>query len=156
MIGVGAGPRGRAAGCSRSALCWCSCWQALPCGASPWAASRRRCPGSSFRPSAVEELIASWGMWAVAGSIMLMVLHSFVPFPAELVAIANGMLFGPVWGTLITWTGAMLGAYLAFGLARWLGRPFVGQMVGRDIRTQSTAGRGARAAAPFSSAGSSR
>jgi uncharacterized membrane protein YdjX (TVP38/TMEM64 family) len=53
-----------------------------------------------------------------------------VPFPAELVAIANGMLFGPVWGTLITWTGAMLGAYLAFGLARWLGRPFVGQMVG--------------------------
>ena len=86
-------------------------------------------PGFELSPSAVEELIASWGMWAVAGSIMLMVLHSFVPFPAELVAIANGMLFGPVWGTLITWTGAMLGAWLAFGLARWLGRPFVLQMV---------------------------
>jgi uncharacterized membrane protein YdjX (TVP38/TMEM64 family) len=79
--------------------------------------------------SAVEELIASWGMWAVACSIMLMVLHSFVPFPAELVAIANGALYGPIWGTVITWTGAMLGAYLAFGLARWLGRPFVRQVV---------------------------
>jgi uncharacterized membrane protein YdjX (TVP38/TMEM64 family) len=86
-------------------------------------------PGFELSASAIEELIASWGMWAVAGSIMLMVLHSFVPFPAELVAMANGMLFGPVWGTLITWTGAMLGAYLAFGLARWLGRPFVRQVV---------------------------
>jgi uncharacterized membrane protein YdjX (TVP38/TMEM64 family) len=86
-------------------------------------------PGFELSASAVEELIASWGIWAVAGSILLMVLHSFVPFPAELVAIANGMLFGPLWGTLITWTGAMLGAYLAFGLARWLGRPFVRQVV---------------------------
>ncbi len=86
-------------------------------------------PGFELSPRAVEELIASWGMWAVAGAIMLMVLHSFVPFPAELVAMANGMLFGPLWGTLITWAGAMLGAWLAFGLARWLGRPFVRQMV---------------------------
>jgi uncharacterized membrane protein YdjX (TVP38/TMEM64 family) len=86
-------------------------------------------PGFELSVSAVEELIASWGMWAVACSIMLMVLHSFVPFPAELVAIANGALYGPIWGTVITWTGAMLGAYLAFGLARWLGRPFVRQVV---------------------------
>jgi uncharacterized membrane protein YdjX (TVP38/TMEM64 family) len=28
-------------------------------------------------------------------------------------------------GTAVTWTGAMLGAILAFALARWLGRPFV-------------------------------
>ena len=86
-------------------------------------------PGFELSASAVEELILSWGIWGVAGSIMLMVLHSFVPFPAEMVAIANGMLYGPIWGTVITWTGAMLGAYLAFGLARWLGRPFVRSMV---------------------------
>ena len=86
-------------------------------------------PGFELSASAVEELILSWGIWGVAGSIMLMVLHSFVPFPAEIVAMANGMLYGPVWGTVITWTGAMLGAYLAFGLARWLGRPFVRSMV---------------------------
>jgi uncharacterized membrane protein YdjX (TVP38/TMEM64 family) len=86
-------------------------------------------PGFELSASAVEELILSWGAWGVAGSIMLMVLHSFVPFPAEMVAIANGMLYGPLWGTVITWTGAMLGAWLAFGLARWLGRPFVRSMV---------------------------
>ena len=59
------------------------------------------------------------------GSIALMVAHSFLPFPAEIIACANGMIYGPVWGTVITWTGAMLGASTAFGLVRALGRPFV-------------------------------
>jgi uncharacterized membrane protein YdjX (TVP38/TMEM64 family) len=86
-------------------------------------------PGFELSVAAVERTIRSWGMWGVAASMLLMVLHSFVPFPAEIVAMANGMLYGPWWGTVITWTGAMLGAYLAFGLARWLGRPFVRAMI---------------------------
>jgi len=80
---------------------------------------------------AFEDVILSWGHWGVLASMGLMVLHSFVPFPAELVALANGMLYGPVWGTLVTWVGAMLGAFLAFGLSRFLGRPFVETMVAR-------------------------
>ena len=60
-----------------------------------------------------------------------MVLHSFVPFPAEFVAMANGMVYGPLWGTAITWLGAMLGAFAAFGLARALGRPFVKRAASR-------------------------
>ena len=79
----------------------------------------------------LEQLIRSWGMWGVFTSIGLMVLHSFVPFPAELLALANGMVYGPLWGTVITWTGAMLGAALAFALARALGRPFVESMVAK-------------------------
>ncbi|KPK15721.1 MAG: hypothetical protein AMJ67_15030 [Betaproteobacteria bacterium SG8_41] len=75
------------------------------------------------------QLIRSWGGWGVAVSIALMVVHSFVPFPAEILACANGMIYGPVWGTAVTWVGAMLGASVAFGLARWLGRPFVYRML---------------------------
>jgi uncharacterized membrane protein YdjX (TVP38/TMEM64 family) len=41
------------------------------------------------------------------------------------------MLFGLVWGVVLTWIGAMLGAFAAFGLARLLGRPFVERMVRR-------------------------
>ena len=77
----------------------------------------------------IEDEIQSWGSLGVVASIGIMVVHSFVPFPAEFIAIANGMLFGAVWGVLITWTGAMLGAFAAFGLARLLGRPFVERMV---------------------------
>lgn len=77
----------------------------------------------------VKARIAALGAWGVFASIGLMVVHSFLPFPAEVVAIANGMFYGPVWGTVITWTGAMLGALVAFGLTRLLGRPFVTLMI---------------------------
>ena len=81
----------------------------------------------------IEDEIRAWGPFGVVASIGLMVVHSFVPFPAEFVAVANGMLFGVVWGVVITWTGAMLGAFAAFGLARLLGRPFVARVVrGKD------------------------
>ena len=75
------------------------------------------------------DTLRSWGLWGVIGSVGLMMIHSFIPFPAELLACANGMVYGPVWGTVITWIGAMLGAVIAFGLARRLGRPFVERMV---------------------------
>ena len=92
--------------------------------------------GGGFSAQGVEETIRSWGAWGVAASIGLMIVHSFIPFPAELVAVANGMIYGPFWGTAITWVGAMIGALIAFALARGLGRPFVDTMVVRyDWRT---------------------
>lgn len=39
------------------------------------------------------------------------------------------MMFGPLWGIVITWTGAMLGATSAFALARRLGRPIGRRLV---------------------------
>ncbi len=79
--------------------------------------------------SDIEDTVRSWGMWGITASIGLMIVHSFVPFPAEFVAIANGMAYGPWWGTVVTWIGAMLGALIAFALSRALGRPFVEQMI---------------------------
>lgn len=81
-----------------------------------------------------EHLIESWGVWGVCAAIGLMVIHSFIPFPAEFVAIANGMVYGAFWGTVITWVGAMLGAFLSFGLTRVLGRPFVDKMLANTQR----------------------
>ncbi len=82
-----------------------------------------------FTLSDIEHTIKDLGPWGVVASIGLMILHSFIPFPAEFVAICNGMAFGPLWGTVITWVGAMLGASLAFALSRAMGRPFVQSMV---------------------------
>jgi uncharacterized membrane protein YdjX (TVP38/TMEM64 family) len=88
----------------------------------------------ALAPEAFVELIRGWGAWGVAGAIGLMVLHSFVPFPAEYLALANGMVFGLLWGTLITWSGAMLGAWAAFGLARACGKPFVDRLLSAPHR----------------------
>lgn len=77
----------------------------------------------------IEALIRSWGMWSAVGSIVIMILHSFVPLPAEIIAMANGMVFGGFWGIVLTWVGAMLGAIISFALARWLGQPLVRRVV---------------------------
>jgi uncharacterized membrane protein YdjX (TVP38/TMEM64 family) len=80
---------------------------------------------TALTPADVERFVDGWGAWSAAGSVALMVLHSFLPLPAEIIPLVNGMIFGPWLGIALTWIGAMLGAVLSFALARWLGRPFV-------------------------------
>ena len=45
--------------------------------------------------SKIVHFIQSSGFWGVGASIGLMILHSFIPFPAELVAIVNEWSMGP-------------------------------------------------------------
>lgn len=82
-----------------------------------------------FSEAELTSRIKSWGPWGVAGSIALMIAHSVIPFPAEILALANGMVYGPVWGAVVTWVGAMLGALSSFGLARLFGRPLVRRLI---------------------------
>jgi uncharacterized membrane protein YdjX (TVP38/TMEM64 family) len=112
----------------------CLIFACLPGSLKPDSLQRIGWPG--FSVSEIVDFVQSWGYWGVCASIGMMILHSFVPFPAEFVAIANGVIFGPVWGTVITWVGAMLGAFLAFFLARQYGQPFVRRVLSkRKART---------------------
>ena len=72
-------------------------------------------------PGKIREL-GVFGQLAIIG---LMIIHSFIPFPAEFVALAAGNVYGTVHGTILTWIGAMFGATLSFGLTRVFGQPFV-------------------------------
>jgi len=76
-------------------------------------------------PDYLASRMAAYGQWAPVVIIVLMVVHSFVPFPAELLAACAGALFGTLSGSVIIWVGAMLGALLSFWLSRTLGRSFV-------------------------------
>ena len=75
------------------------------------------------------ESLGSWGMLVI---VALMVVHCFVPFPAEILALCAGAIFGTVVGTALVWTGAMIGAALSFGLARLLGRAAVVRLLSRS------------------------
>lgn len=86
-------------------------------------------PSLKINKTTIVNLIRSLGAWGAFGSIGLMIVHSFVPFPAEFLTIANGMIFGPLWGVVVTWIGAMLGAFASFGLTKRYGRPFVAKNV---------------------------
>jgi uncharacterized membrane protein YdjX (TVP38/TMEM64 family) len=76
------------------------------------------------------------GTWAVLASIGLMIVCALTPMPAEVPAMVNGMVFGPLGGTLVTWAGALIGALLAFGLARYLGRPAIERLVSARHRAR--------------------
>ena len=54
---------------------------------------------------------------------LFMVFVAILPFPAEVPAMVNGMVFGPALGTVMTWGGAMIGAAVSFEVARRYGRP---------------------------------
>jgi len=98
-----------------------------------WLAAHGIDPGA-LTPAQAAQMVRGFGAWAVAASLLLMVVHSFVPFPSEVIALANGMVFGQALGIAVTWSGAMLGAVLAFALARWLGRPFVRLVIADERR----------------------
>ncbi len=79
----------------------------------------------------LRDYLRGFGVWAPVVSFLLMVLQSVAaPLPAFVITIANGLLLGAVWGTLLSWSSAMVGAALCFGIARALGRPVVEGLAG--------------------------
>lgn len=92
--------------------------------------------GSQLDPKELAARIRAMGEWGHAGVIALMVLHSFVPFPAEILALCAGAVYGTFWGTALIWIGAMIGASLSFALSRWLGQPFVHAVLGPEGRAK--------------------
>ncbi len=78
----------------------------------------------------VETWLASVGPWALVLAPLLMAAVSVLPIPAEAPAMVNGMLFGPVLGTTLTFIGALAGAQVSFELARLVGRPLAERVVG--------------------------
>lgn len=78
--------------------------------------------------------IAELGAWGYPLAVLLMAGVAVLPIPAEIPAMMNGVLFGPVIGVIVTWTGAMIGAVVSFELSRRFGRPLVEKVIsGRAI-----------------------
>jgi uncharacterized membrane protein YdjX (TVP38/TMEM64 family) len=101
-------------------LFWIAVALALLAAAYP---QMRRLPETlnSVRGDQVRAAVARWGPWGPAVVIFLLVLHTFIPFPGEIVMAANGALFGFWVGLLVTWVGNMLSGILAFELGHLIG-----------------------------------
>jgi uncharacterized membrane protein YdjX (TVP38/TMEM64 family) len=67
--------------------------------------------------------IQGLGEWAFVVAPLAMIVVAIIPFPAEIPAAANGMVFGPMVGGFITWSGALVGAQISFEVSRRFGRP---------------------------------
>lgn len=71
----------------------------------------------------VREYIRSFGVWAVAISFMMMILQSIAaPIPAFFITFANAAIWGWWKGAILSWSSAMAGAAICFGISRLYGR----------------------------------
>lgn len=80
---------------------------------------------------ALEEWIASLGVWGVAVFVVLYVLAVVFMFPASPLTLAAGALFGLAGGTAAASVGSTTGAALTFLIGRHLARDRVAQWVTR-------------------------
>lgn len=89
---------------------------------------------SWLTPEAIRGLLDASGVAAPLVFIALMATAVvFSPLPSLPLDLAAGAYWGPWLGTLFAATGALLGAILAFGIARLLGRGLVERVVGGHI-----------------------
>ena len=65
--------------------------------------------------------IQGLGPWAPLTSTALMIIHAFVPFPLEILAAANGLVFGTWGGIAITWASMVVSSWAGYGVARFAG-----------------------------------
>lgn len=80
----------------------------------------------------IKEYILSFGVLAPLISFLLMVFQAILaPLPAFLITFANATLFGWVYGAVLSWASAMVGALLCFYIAQFLGRDVVEKLTSK-------------------------
>ena len=83
-----------------------------------------------FDVAALQTWVESAGSAAPLVFIALYAAATVLFLPGSVITLAAGVLFGPVWGTLWSLTGATLGAALAFLIARYLGGDWIARRAG--------------------------
>lgn len=85
----------------------------------------------------IRDYLHGFGAWAPAVSIGLMVAQVIVVgIPATIVLFANGVAFGTSGGAVVNIAGRMLGAVIAFAIARMLGKGAVEKLMGKLSHSQ--------------------
>ena len=79
------------------------------------------------------EFIRSYGPYAMLVSFIILVLINIVAvLPNILIVAANGVIFGVVQGTLISWIGESIGVIISFMLMRYLFRANAQSIIARS------------------------
>lgn len=87
---------------------------------------------SSGDQEEIRTYLNQFGAWAPVVSVLLMVLQAvFAPIPASVVQLSNGVVFGVIPGAMLNVIGQLLGATLAFSIARFLGQSAAERLSGR-------------------------
>ena len=78
--------------------------------------------------------LESVGIWAPLMFVIIYVVGICLFLPGTLLTAMGAALFGPYWGFVYVWIGAMIGAGLAFLIGRYLGRDFAASLIGDKLQ----------------------
>jgi len=96
-------------------------------------AARRYAP-FVFDAAALRVWIAQFGLFAPLVFVLIQATQVVVaPIPGQVVALVAGYLFGPLWGTVYSVTGVLIGSAVAFSLSKRYGRSFVEDILHEDV-----------------------
>lgn len=76
----------------------------------------------------------SAGIWAPIAYMAVYAVGVCLFLPGTLLTGLGAAIFGPYWGFLYVWVGAMLGASGAFVIGRTLGREFAASLIGDQLK----------------------
>lgn len=78
--------------------------------------------------------LAAAGLWAPVVYMLIYVVGVCLFVPGAILTGLGAVIFGPYWGFVFVWIGAMIGASAAFFIGRTLGREFAASLVGDRLR----------------------
>ena len=85
-------------------------------------------------PQQLGLFLESMGIWVPLMFVITYVVGVCLFVPGTLLTAIGAAIFGPYWGFLYVWTGAMIGSGLAFLIGRYLGRGFAASLIGDRLK----------------------
>jgi uncharacterized membrane protein YdjX (TVP38/TMEM64 family) len=90
--------------------------------------------GIYMTPKRLHALLKATGIWAPVVFIILYAVGVCLFVPGTLLTAVGAAVFGPYYGFVYVWIGAMLGAAGAFLIGRYLGREFAASLIGPRLQ----------------------
>jgi uncharacterized membrane protein YdjX (TVP38/TMEM64 family) len=90
-------------------------------------------------PEVINAMLKKVGIWAPVLFIFIYALGVCLFVPGLILTGIGALLFGPYWGFIYIWVGAMLGASGAFFIGRTLGRDFASTVIGDRLKKYNDA-----------------
>ena len=82
----------------------------------------------------VGQFIKSIGIWAPIVFFAIYAVGVCFLIPGTVLSAAGALAFGPYWGSVYNWIGAMIGACAAFWIGRTLGREYAASLIGDRLK----------------------
>jgi uncharacterized membrane protein YdjX (TVP38/TMEM64 family) len=81
------------------------------------------------RNNVISRTLRSWGSAGIIFAIIMMAIICITPMPSEGLLIMYLKIYGPWWGGLYAWMGAVLSSLVVFVAARHLGKPLLQSLI---------------------------